>query len=131
MGRWSAEDGDFCGLGWWIDEVSVTNTAAVSGVDELPGLGDVAHLSAPSPNPFNPATVLRYHIPNGARQVRLQVFDQRGHLVRELETATEAGWQETRWDGRDSAGSRMASGLYFARLNVDGVNQIQKMALVK
>lgn len=90
----------------------------------------VATMSA-APNPFNPATVLRYHIPSGARQVSLQVYDQRGRLVRELEAAPEAGWQEARWDGRDSSGSRTASGLYFAKLTVDGVSQVQKMALVK
>ena len=127
---WSAEDGSYCGIGWWLDEVSVTNIS-VSGVDDLPGLGETARLDAPRPNPFNPSTVLRYHLPAGASQVSLRIFDQRGLLVRELETAMEAGWQETRWDGRDAAGNRMASGLYFARLNVDGVSSIQKMALVK
>ncbi len=128
---WSAEDGQYCGLGWWIDEVSVTNLSSVSGVEDLPGMGNVAHLDAPSPNPFNPATMLRYHIPLGARQVSLQIFDQRGRLVRRLDTSGETGWQESRWDGRDNSGSQTASGLYFARLTVDGVTEVQKMALVK
>jgi hypothetical protein len=129
-GSYSAEDGNFCGLGWWVDEFSVTNLA-VSGVEELPGLGEAARLDAPSPNPFNPTTVLRFHVPAGARQVSLQVFDQRGRLVRDLQPGAEAGWRETRWDGRDAAGSRAASGLYFARLTVDGFSEVQKMALVK
>lgn len=129
-GGWSAEDGLFCGPGWWVDEVTVTGME-VTGVDDLPGLGEVARLDAPSPNPFNPATVLRFHVPAGARQVSLQVFDQRGRLVRDLATGAEAGWQEARWDGKDQGGSRAASGLYFARLTVDGQSQVQKMALVK
>jgi immune inhibitor A len=129
-GGWSAEDGSYCGIGWWIDAVTVTQMA-VTPVGDLPAAGNVAHLDVPSPNPFNPATVLRFHVPSGARQVRLQVYDQRGRLVRELDAVPTSGWQEARWDGRDSSGSRTASGLYFARLTVDGVSQVQKMALVK
>jgi M6 family metalloprotease-like protein len=127
---YSSQDGDYCGIGWWIDEVSISQTS-LSAVDDLPILGDVAHLGAPNPNPFNPATVLKYHVPTGASQIQLMIFDQRGHRIRELATETETGWHEARWDGRSDGGGRMASGLYFAQLNVDGKISVQKMALVK
>ncbi len=52
---WSAQDGYFCGVGWWIDEISITNDVTV-GVDATPQLGLVAQLAAPTPNPFNPVT---------------------------------------------------------------------------
>ena len=130
-GAWSAEDGDYCGFGWWIDEISVSQTAAVTAVDDLPAMGDVAHLNAANPNPFNPSTVLKYHVPNGARQVKLVVFDQRGRQVRELVAESVSGWHEVSWDGRSGQGQQMASGLYFARLMVDGKASVQKMALVK
>ncbi len=129
-GAWSAEDGSYCGIGWWIDEVSISEMAATA-VGELPILGDVAHLGAPNPNPFNPATVLKYHVPTGARQVHLVVFDQRGRQIRDLMAELTTGWHEVRWDGRTDRGGRVASGLYFARLTVDGVVTVQKMALVK
>ena len=129
-GGWSAEDGAYCGIGWWVDEVSVTGPT-VSGVGDLPGALAVARLEAPSPNPFNPATTLKYHIPTGAQRVSLSVYDQRGRKVRNLDVSSTAGWQEILWDGRDDHGGKAASGLYFAKLNVDGVQEIQKMALVK
>ena len=126
----SAEDGNYCGIGWWIDEVTISELSS-SAVGDFPAFGDVSHLSAPNPNPFNPSTVLKYHMPTGAQEAHLAVFDQRGRQVRELDIETGSGWHEVRWDGRSDQGGRTSSGLYFARLNVDGVVSVQKMALVK
>jgi M6 family metalloprotease-like protein len=130
-GGWSAEDGSFCGLGWWVDEVTVSNVYTGVG-DEIPGAGLPAVLAAPSPNPFNPLTIIRYHVPAGARRVRLEIFDQRGRRVRTLTAGpVAAGWQQAIWNGRDDGGRTLASGIYFARLDVDGLVRIQKMAFVK
>ncbi len=128
-GGWSSEDGSYCGIGWWVDRVAVTSLYP-SAVD-LPGAGDVATLAAPVPNPFNPATVLRYQVPAGARSVTLAVYDQRGRLVRGLTVEVTAGWHEARWDGRTDDGQRAASGLYFARFMADGTAQTRKMVLVQ
>jgi len=127
---WSAEDDGYCGIGWWVDEVSLTGEF-VTGVDDVPGLGLPAVLNSAVPNPFNPSTTLKYHIPAGARNVELSVYDQRGRMVRTLSTGDEAGWQERTWDGRDETGRNMPSGVYFARLDVDGALRIQKLALLK
>ncbi len=126
----SSEDGYYCCIGWWIDEVTISEVVA-SAVGELPIMGDVAQLDAPNPNPFNPITMLKYHVPTGARKVSLVVFDQRGRQVRDLPAEATNGWHEVRWDGRSDLGGRVASGLYFAHLKVDGLVTVQKMALVK
>jgi immune inhibitor A len=128
---WSAEDGDFCGFGWWIDELTVGN--AITAVGDTPAATALPTVLLPaSPNPFNPLTTVRFHLPSGAREVRLVVHDQRGRLVRTLATGPLApGWLERTWDGRDASGQSMASGVYFARLTVDGEVKIQKLALVK
>ncbi len=130
-GGWSAEDGDFCGFGWWIDELTVGN--AITAAGDIPAAAALPAVLLPaSPNPFNPLTTVRFHIPSGAREVRLAVHDQRGRLVRTLATGPLApGWLERTWDGRDASGQSMASGVYFARLTVDGEVKIQKLALVK
>ncbi len=130
-GSYSPEDGNFCGVGWWVDQLEVTGTP--TGVDELPGaMPTVAQLRPPVPNPFNPLTVLPYFVPTGARAVTLRVYDARGSAVRMLVSGPAApGWQEARWDGRDDGGNRVASGLYFATLQVDGTQRTQKVALVK
>ena len=91
----------------------------------------VASLGDPVPNPFNPTTKMAYTVPAGAGSVSLVIYDQRGRLVRTLAAETAAGHHEATWDGRTDGGRRAASGLYFARLQVDGVTEIRKMALVK
>lgn len=130
-GGWSAQDGSFCGIGWWVDELTVSNV--VTAADEPPpGAGLPALLLAPAPNPFNPVTRIRCHVPAGARQASLAVYDQRGRLVRTLiDGAPAPGWQEPTWDGRDAGGRAVGSGLYFARFLVDGAAQIQKLVLIK
>ena len=87
---------------------------------------------ASSPNPFNPMTTLRYYIPENASSVSLAIYDTRGRLVRELTGAAGArGWLETQWNGADNNGSRQPSGVYFAKLVVDGQQQILKLAMLK
>lgn len=86
------------------------------------------------PNPFNAGTTIAVRIAgDGSRKVRLDVFDILGRTVRTLmdETAM-AGSHTLFWDGRDDDGAVIASGVYFARLRVDGqVSQIRSMVLLK
>ena len=83
------------------------------------------------PNPFNPGTSIRYEI-SRATHVTITVFDALGRTVRTLvDRAISAGAHSTVWNGRDSRGSRVASGLYFYRLEAGDFQQTAKMLLVK
>ncbi len=95
-------------------------------------LPTVARLFPNIPNPFNPTTRIVFEIPQSAT-VRLDIFDARGARVRALVDATRsAGRYSEQWDGRDSNGSGVPSGVYFCRLEVDGrVIDTHKMALLK
>jgi flagellar hook assembly protein FlgD len=42
-----------------------------------------------------------------------------------------AGVHELQWDGTDAEGHRVASGLYFYRLEANGVETTRKMMLLK
>ena len=128
-GVWSPEDGGFCGLGWWVDDFSVTQMYA-AGV-ELPGASAGVALAPAVPNPFNPTTMLAYNVPANARSISLVIYDQRGRQVRHLATESAAGHHEVMWDGRTDTGGAVASGLYFARIDVDGVSATRKLALIK
>jgi hypothetical protein len=78
------------------------------------------------PNPFNPDAVISYALPK-AGEVRLTVFDLNGRQVRTLtEGWREAGAHTVRLDGRD-----LPSGVYFARLQGDGVSLTRKLILLK
>jgi hypothetical protein len=88
-------------------------------------------LSQNAPNPFNPATTIRYTLP-AAGAVDLGVFDVRGRRVATLVSGTRlAGLNRAAWDGRDSAGNAASSGVYFCRLRADGRSLTRKMVLLK
>lgn len=83
------------------------------------------------PNPFNPATTLKYAVPAEA-QVKLHVYDLQGRLVRVLiDQAQERGWHESLWDGRAGDGRSVASGLYFYKLQVGAETLTGKMSLIR
>jgi len=83
------------------------------------------------PNPFNPTTTIRYTLPD-ASDVELAVFSVDGRLVRVLQSgAKPAGTFEATWDGRDSAGRSVASGVYFYRLRAGSFAETKKMVLLK
>ena len=89
-------------------------------------------LFANFPNPFNPATTLRYGVPETAR-VSLVVYDVLGRQIATLADGDEqaAGYHAVVWDGRNDAGMPVASGLYFARMQAGRFVQTQKMILAK
>ena len=83
------------------------------------------------PNPFNPATSIRFSLPR-AGAVELAVFDVRGRRVRTLvDGEVASGVHTVRWTGDDDGGARVASGVYFARLVADGRVMQRKMTLVQ
>ena len=65
-------------------------------------------------------------------QVRLEVYDGRGRLVRSLlQARLEAGPHAWRWDGRDLRGRPAASGTYVARLVTPDGSLTHKMTLLR
>ena len=84
------------------------------------------------PNPFNPATTVRYGLPT-AEWVSLVVYNVLGEKVATLEAAADraAGYHAVIWDGRSDAGIAVASGVYFARMQAGRFVQTQQMILVK
>ena len=84
------------------------------------------------PNPFNPTTLIRYDVPAGGGLVSLRIFDVSGGLVRTLVDKPEsAGRKRIQWDGKNDAGTRVSTGLYFYRLTAPGTQATRKMLLLK
>jgi hypothetical protein len=82
-----------------------------------------------APNPFTGGTTIRYVVP-ADRRVTLKVFNIGGRLVRTLvEGAVPAGRNAVRWDGRDSGGNTLSSGIYFYRLD-DGRDTITRKGVL-
>jgi hypothetical protein len=83
------------------------------------------------PNPFNPSTTIRYEL-GGPGAARLVVFNLLGEVVREFGISRGvAGRGELTWDGTNSSGHGVPSGLYFARLTAGEHLSTQKLLLVR
>jgi hypothetical protein len=83
------------------------------------------------PNPFNPATQIPFVI-DQLRSVTLVVYDVLGRPVRVLvNRSLPAGRYSAQWDGRDANAVAVASGVYFARLELAGRVLTRRMVLVK
>lgn len=81
------------------------------------------------PNPFNPSTVIEYYLPQDG-EVRLEIYDVKGRHIRRLVSRhEEAGQHKVTWDGRDSCGSPVASGVYVYRLDA-GKNMVSKKMIL-
>ncbi len=83
------------------------------------------------PNPFNPATEIRWYLPERGL-VSLGIYDAGGTLVRSLhEGPLEKGSHAAIWDGRNDRGERVSSGVYFCRLRAGRETLTRKMILMK
>lgn len=101
---------------------------AVSGVDALP---TTFRHGGNYPNPFNPMTRIAFDLPKTA-QVRVSVFNAAGQLVTTLiSESLNAGHHEVRWNGQDSTGHSVSSGVYFSRVDAGEFTATRSMMLVR
>ena len=83
------------------------------------------------PNPFNSETAIDYRLP-AMSEVELAVFDLAGQRVATLARGSRAaGAHRVRWDGRDEAGHRLASGVYLFRLTSGAELRQRKVLLLR
>ncbi len=83
------------------------------------------------PNPFNPATTISFVMPVTGRAT-LEIYNVLGRLVATpFDGIAQAGVNEVVWDGTNSAGVQVASGIYFYRLKADDFTETKKMTLLK
>lgn len=84
------------------------------------------------PNPFNGTTLIDFDMPAPGR-ASLAIFDLQGHEVAVLaDAAYPAGHQSAAWDGKNSSGHPVSSGIYFYRLSIDGDRSLtRRMLLLK
>jgi subtilisin family serine protease len=123
--------------GWGILD-AVNAIVHLTGTDTIvsPTVPEGFVLSQNYPNPFNPGTRLRYELPEAA-SVTITVFDVLGREIKKLREANQrTGTFFVDWDGTDSNGIPVSSGVYIARLRAVGVSRStgavdRKMMLMK
>jgi hypothetical protein len=117
-----------------VTNIPVTLTVTEDATDVVVGAGlpTEFELAAPQPNPFSQATAIRYAIPVEGKHVTIAVFDVAGRRVRTLVDGVQpVGRHVANWDGRDDAGSRTSSGVYFYKMNAGSFEQVQKVTVLK
>jgi len=83
------------------------------------------------PNPFNPETIIRYQLPEPG-DVTLMIYNVLGQQVRTLlQSPKEAGYYQISWDGKNTLGHSVASGVYFYRLLTGDHALTKRMLLIK
>ena len=88
------------------------------------------------PNPFNPETWIPYDLAEEA-DVRITIYNLKGETVKQLKVGFQAaGTYRTRsqaayWDGCNSVGEPVASGVYFYTLQAGQVKASRKMVIAK
>jgi M6 family metalloprotease-like protein len=84
-----------------------------------------------SPNPFNPSTRITFSLPE-RMHVSIGVYDPQGRRVVILvDEVRPGGMNEVSWDGRNAAGGRVTSGVYFYRLETERGALTRKMLVLK
>ena len=88
------------------------------------------------PNPFNPETWIPYQLSEDV-PVSISIYDTTGQLVRTLSLGFQsAGFYNSQgraayWDGRNTLGERVASGIYFYQLTTPSFHQARRLVIVK
>jgi hypothetical protein len=83
------------------------------------------------PNPFNPQTSIRFHLPQAAH-ASLAVYDVAGRRVRSLlDGSRAAGPGAVGWDGRDDRGRAVGAGVYLCRLVAGEHRETCRLVLVR
>ncbi len=83
------------------------------------------------PNPFNPATTIRFSLPQDGFTI-VRIFDLAGRLVNTLLAEDlQARVYDVTWNGRDGAGRVVAAGVYFYQVKSGADSFTGRMALVK
>ncbi|MEK7543119.1 MAG: T9SS type A sorting domain-containing protein, partial [Patescibacteria group bacterium] len=101
-----------------------------TGINEISNNTPTTYfLSQNWPNPFNPSTKIRIEVPKTG-PVKLTVYNVLGQLVATLVNGQlSAGSYEYELTATET--SRMASGIYFYRLETPGFTKTMKMLLMK
>jgi M6 family metalloprotease-like protein len=120
---------------WVGTGVSCGDVYCTGDGDDVSGLGIVNgkrfYLYQNYPNPFNPITNITFTVP-GRAHTTLSIYNIEGRLVKRLvDTEFEGGVKTITWNGTDSQGNPVSSGVYFYRLRAGGNVMTRKMILLK
>ena len=113
-------------------ESEPSNTAdVVLNVDADDDIPAITSLNGNYPNPFNPITNIRFQSAT-PDNVELIVYNMKGQKVQTLvNSIMPAGFHTVVWDGKDSSGHSVTSGIYLYKIKIGHFESSKKMLLLK
>ncbi|MBW6458044.1 MAG: T9SS type A sorting domain-containing protein, partial [FCB group bacterium] len=100
--------------------LTVTHNTSIAGIPEE------FKVYPNYPNPFNPATTLRFDLP-ASEHVCVEIFNTKGQRVAVLANRHfEAGSHRLSFDG-----NAFVSGVYFYKISAGGQFRVERMTLIK
>jgi hypothetical protein len=113
----------------WSGGTSLKRADQTGETEEQLGVAFV--LENAYPNPLNASTTIRYQL-GEPQKVSVAIYNVLGQRVRVLwDGNQDAGDHFLEWDGRNSAGQTVSSGVYFYRLTTNTQEISKKIALIK
>lgn len=83
------------------------------------------------PDPFNPVTRIDYEITTPA-PVAISIYDVRGRMVWSWSHASQiTGFHSVVWEGQNTAGAAVPSGVYFARVETPSARGVERLTLIR
>ena len=111
---------------YWLESVNrdgtvehygpVTVSTTTSGGNTTPEIVEVTGMDSAYPNPFGTETNVKFRLSNDMN-VKLDIYNLKGQKIRSLYNGElSKGVHSYKWDGKNSNGKSISSGLYFGRL---------------
>ena len=83
------------------------------------------------PNPFNPATQIKYNLPEDSF-VSIKIYDVMGRNIKTLLNEEKMGGYHTiRWDATNNFGEAVPAGIYFYTIDAGSFTNTKKMIFLK
>jgi len=109
----------------------IENGEIIIGDNSGNGLPNEFVIEDAYPNPFNPTTRIRYGLSTPSA-VNVAIYDMTGRLVSKYKIGDKApGWHEFTWQGNDSHGQRVSTGMYLVTMRAGNSIQKQKVTFLK
>ena len=126
---------------YWLQSVDIDGSVSYHGPASVvfshggqtasPPIPLVTKLENAYPNPFNPDTTIRYQLQTPGK-VTIDIYNHKGQIVRSFSQSHAApGYYGVNWDGRDSSGRALASGVYLYKMSSGSYSFTKKLILQK
>ncbi len=117
------------GLALFLDDLKLISAGGLSGND--PAEAGTTNLSQNYPNPFNPSTTINYSLEQSGK-AELNIYNIKGEKIKTLlDKYASQGNHSVKWDGKNSAGKSVSSGIYYYKLKTEAKTIVRKMILLK